>query len=170
MMPQMIPRGHAFSAAFGAGLGDLVEAMMPRYGEEGGDEGAGGGEADDAEDQAGDAEAVGGAAASRVVPSMVKGMPQPCSCWRCRAWAAVCTLADDDLFLVILADDFAGAFAGGGVGVDGVGVLPDDLARLGVDQFGRSGRDGDGDVVAAGGHWPSCAPIASRWLRGGWSQ
>ena len=59
--------------------------------------------------------------------------------------------AADDLAAVGLTDDFWGAIAGGGVGVDGVGILFDDLAGFGIDQAAVAVEDGDGDLVAAGG-------------------
>ena len=90
-------------------------------------------------------------AASSVVPSIVKGMPQLLQLLAVIGLIGAAARALDGLLAVWLAKDPRRPFAGGGVGVDGVGVLLDDLPRLGVDQPAIAVEDGDGDRVAAGG-------------------
>lgn len=59
--------------------------------------------------------------------------------------------AADDLLAVGLANDFWGAIAGGGVRVDRVRVLFDDLASFWIDQSAIAVLDGNCNGVAAGG-------------------
>jgi hypothetical protein len=125
--------------------------------------GAGGGEADDAEDERGDAEAVARAGCLERGAFHREGHAAALAVVGGDRTEAGAARAADRLLAVAAAEDRGGALAGGGVGVDGVGVLLDDLPRLGVDQPAVAVEDGDGDVVAAGG----ALPVLGRHRLGG---
>ena len=142
--------GQALAAAVADALDGLVIADDAEDDGEPSDGGAGG-EADDSEHETGDAESV--AAAGGVEGGAFHGEGHAAG------FAVVggdgagggAFAAADDLLAVGLADDFWSAIASGGVGVDRVRVLLDDLARFWIDQAAVTVLDGDRDGVSASG-------------------
>ncbi len=143
--------GHSF-AAFAFVFGDLgVADDAEEEGQEGEDDGATGGDADDAEDEGGDAVAVAGAAGFDVGAFHGEGHAAGAAVVGVDGADGRTAGAADDLGAIFLAHDGGGAVAGGGIRMNRVGVLLDDLAGLGVDEAAVAVEDGDGDLVAAGG-------------------
>ena len=105
-------------------------------------------------------------AASSVVPSIVKGIPQLLQLLALIGAGGGTSRAFDVLLALGVAKYPRRTLAGGGVGVNGMRVLLDDLAGLGVDQPAVTVQNRDGDVVAAGGALPVLRRPSIRWLRG----
>jgi len=143
--------GHSLAAAFALVAVDLgVADDTEDECEDGEDQGESRGYCDDSQDKRGDAETVACTGGFDGGSFHGEGHAAGLAVVGGDGALALAAGADDRLSAVGEAEDLGSAVAGGGVGVDGVGVLRDDLSGAWVDEAAIAVEDGDGDVLAAG--------------------